>query len=113
ELLSIIFRLAGNPEYNQGRLESYLADVDAHFGRFREHVAVNTARTLRRPRGVSFDAVMSMAVHLTDAYDLNERVPFDGPEARLDARWRPDEARLFLQELRRFVHDTHFRGFLE
>jgi large conductance mechanosensitive channel len=70
ELMSIIFRLAGNPEYNQGRVEQYTKDVESHFGQFREHRTVELARGLRRKRGVSFDACMSMAVHLKDAYDL-------------------------------------------
>jgi hypothetical protein len=33
ELLSIVFRLAGNPEYNQGRLPVYDSAIAAHFGR--------------------------------------------------------------------------------
>lgn len=31
ELMSVIFRLAGNPEYNQSRLTSYIQDVEEHF----------------------------------------------------------------------------------
>jgi hypothetical protein len=40
ELMSVVFRLAGNPEYNQGRIASYVADVDKYFGRFKGHAAV-------------------------------------------------------------------------
>ena len=40
ELLSIIFRLAGNPEYSRGEVRSYVEDVEAHFGPFREHAVV-------------------------------------------------------------------------
>ncbi len=32
ELFSVIFRLAGNPEYNQGKVASYVTDVEKHFG---------------------------------------------------------------------------------
>ena len=113
ELMSIIFRLAGNPEYNQGRLTSYLNDIEAHFGPHREHAAIQTARKLRQSRGVSFDAVMSMAIHLTDAVELQERVPFDAPESKLDSRWKPREAREFLKHMREFVNDAKVQEFFD
>ncbi|MHC5003051.1 MAG: hypothetical protein ACYTJ0_07995, partial [Planctomycetota bacterium] len=31
ELMSLIFRLAGSPEYTQGRVPSYAVDADLHF----------------------------------------------------------------------------------
>src|SRR5262249_1702982 len=37
ELLSIIFHLAGNPEYNQAQVRSYADDVTTHFGPFKDH----------------------------------------------------------------------------
>ena len=72
ELMSIIFRLAGNPEYSRGRVPSYIKDIDDYFGRYKNHPAVLTAVKLLERQGVSFDAVMSMAVHITDAADLKE-----------------------------------------
>jgi hypothetical protein len=112
ELMSLIFRLAGNPEYNQPNSASpYADDVDRHFGPFRTHEVVKTARRLRRQRGVSYDAVMSMAVHLEDTTTLAERMPFDPQPPRLDRRWRPEEARRFLDEARDFVRASNFNGF--
>jgi hypothetical protein len=35
ELMSIIFRLAGNYEYDQGGVLPYVEDINAHFGRFK------------------------------------------------------------------------------
>ena len=32
ELMSVIFRLAGNPEYNQARVKSYAQDAENLFG---------------------------------------------------------------------------------
>jgi len=113
ELMSIIFRLAGNPEYNQGRVELYTKDLETQFGQFREHRAVQLARELRRKRGVSFDACMSMAVHLKDAYELAEKVSLSPRPDSLDGRWQPNEAREFLQAARQFVKDTSFRQFIE
>jgi hypothetical protein len=113
ELMSVIFRLAGNPEYNMRASQSpYSEAVEDHFGKFRDHPAVTKARQLRGSRGVSFDAVMGMAVHIEDAVSLKERVPFDNPACKLDSRWRPDEARDFLKAARAFAKETGFAGFM-
>jgi uncharacterized protein DUF4932 len=113
ELMSVIFRLAGNPEYNQGRVPRYNAAIDSHFASVRDHPAVLLARRLREANDVSYDAVMSMAVHVQDADTLKERVPFDRPGITLDARWQGAEARPFLEAARRFVVDSRFREFTQ
>ena len=113
ELMSIIFRLAGNPEYGKARVPSYVDDVEGQFGEFRDHAVVKLARKLRATRGVSYDAVMSMAVHVTDAYTLQEKVPFQPRPQGLDGRWHVDEARLFLEAARQFVKETSFKEFVE
>ncbi len=41
-LMSIIFRLAGNAEYNQGRIPAYIKDIDEYFGKYKNHPAVAT-----------------------------------------------------------------------
>ncbi len=112
ELLSIIFRLAGNPEYSQGRIEKYTADVEKHFGPHREHEVVRMARKLRQSRGVSYDAVMCLAVHVQDAFELEERVAFEPRCSSLDQRWRTAEAREFLVAARDFVKQSAFQQFI-
>jgi hypothetical protein len=112
ELISTIFRLAGNPEYCMGRVESYTKDVDKHFGQFRTHPAVKLAQKLRKARGVSYDACMSMAVHITDTEKCEERVPFDPRPETLERRWQVNDAREFLAAVRQFVKDTNFNEFI-
>lgn len=112
ELCCVVFRLAGNPEYNQGRIEAYNHAVDTHFGAHREQAVVKLARQLRATRGVSFDACMSLAVHLHDAEKVELRVPWEPRPADLDSRWVASEAREFLSELRQFAADTQFGDFL-
>lgn len=113
ELLSIIFRLAGNPEYNEASAVSpYSAKVDAYFKPYADHAVVKTARKLRSKRGISYDAVTTMAVHITDTIQLKERAPFDDPESRLRARWRVPDARKFLRQARAFVEESNFNVFL-
>lgn len=113
ELLSILFKLAGNPEYSQGRVPSYEKAIAAHFAPFREHEAVRLARELRQTGGVSYDAVMNMAVHLSDVDSLDERVPFDQAGSKLDARWKGAQARRFVAAARRFARDSKFNQFFE
>ena len=113
ELISIIFRLAGNPEYNRARIDSYARDVDKHFLPFKNHPVIELARKLRATRGVSYDAPMSLAVHLTDAFSLEEKIPFEPHPVGLDGRWRLAEVREFLKQARRFVRDTSFSEFID
>ena len=47
EFLSVIFRLAGNPEYNRARVKSYAEDAENQFGKFRGCAVVNLAQALR------------------------------------------------------------------
>jgi hypothetical protein len=111
ELFSIIFRLAGNPEYNQCAVPAYDTAITRRFGPYRDHPAVTEARRLRVQRGIAFDAVINVALHVTDVQTLEERVALDAPGLALDARWRPSEMRAFLALARRFVQDTRFADF--
>lgn len=111
ELMGIIFRLSGDPQYTQGRIPSYNAAIDSHFARFRDHEAIRMAHRLREKYGVSYDAVVNIAVHVSDIESMAERVPFDR-DPSLKSRWH-GEAREFLKAARKFVKDSDFAGFLE
>jgi len=113
ELLSLLFRLAGNPEYNQARVKSYADEAEQQFGGFRDHAAVKLARRLRNTRGVSYDACMSMAVHLSDADQPRLILPFDPWPEGLDRRWTAESVTDFLTAARQFVKDTAFKEFTE
>ena len=112
ELMTIVFRLAGNSEYNQCRVPRYAEAIDAWFGPHRDHPAIRMARALRLTRGVSYDAVMSFAVSISDAVDPRERTPFDHPASSLESRWNGAvHGRPFLDSLRQFVQDTRAAEF--
>ncbi len=113
ELMSILFRLAGNPEYSQGRVPSYVQDVDNHFGRFHDHPAVQQAKKLRQTRGISFNAPMGLAVHVTDAVSLEEKIPLAPLPDSMDSRWTPATAKGLLALARTFVADTDLKTFLD
>lgn len=112
ELIGIVCRLAGYPEYSMGRVQSYTNAVDAHFAGFKDHAVVARARQLRRTRGISFNAPISLAVHVTDPPALAERIPLDPLPAGIDPRWTPGEARAFLADLRSFVREARAMEFL-
>ncbi|MCP4710615.1 MAG: DUF4932 domain-containing protein [Planctomycetes bacterium] len=113
ELISIIYRLAGNPEYGQGRVRSYIKDIEEHFNPVRDHEVVKLAQQLRRARGVSYDAPMGLAIHLVDAKELKEKVSFDEWPTGLDKRWQLAEVREFLEKARAFVKDGEFKKFFD
>jgi len=113
ELMSVIFHLAGNEEYNKCKSKRFMANLDEHFKEHGNHPAVKMARQLRKNRWVSYDAVMGMAVHIKDVNTCAELVPFEPRPLGLDGRWRIDEAREFLAKCRDFVRDTNFDAFLQ
>jgi len=109
ELMSILFRLAGNQEYRQCRIAAYDQAIDKYFAPYRDHDAVQLAHSL----GVGFDAPMKFAVYLRDTDSLEELVPFDRPGLHLYQGWQPSKARDFLSAIQRFAADTNFQSFLK
>ncbi|NOT10063.1 MAG: DUF4932 domain-containing protein [Gemmatimonadales bacterium] len=112
ELLTIVFRLAGNhPEYNQCRVPAYAAAIDRWFAPVRDHEAIRRARGLRDSAGIGFDAIPSLAIHLTDPPALAPRRPLADDSATIDRRWRGIDPAPFLAALRRFATEGRFAEF--
>lgn len=100
EIMSIVFRLAGNPEYNNDDASKYVADIHSHFDRFKSDSLISFAKSLREKYGVSYDAVMSMAVNLKcreRTFTLKE-----GWTQSLDKRWTNESATQFVYLLNAF-----------
>lgn len=112
ELATIAARLAGFSEFNmKSSVSPYADDVERCFGPLREHAAIQTLRQLRSERGVSYDAIASLAVHLGPLPELAERIPFDQKPERLDQRWGVEGARKFVAELRDFAVQSKAQEF--
>src|SRR5579863_4729568 len=109
ELMSIVARLAGYPEYVNNSFKSYAAEVDAFFAPYKQHPAVRFAAQIRADREVSFDAVMSMAVHLGPPPALTARVPFT--DSVPDPRWTRAGAAAFAPLLQQFYRDANCEQF--
>jgi len=111
ELVSIIFRLAGNKEYDACKIPKYDKDIEVYFEPYKEHPAVKFAAELRKKRGMGYNAPMALAVHVSGVPNLEELVPLNPHPAELDSRWRPAEARKFLEKARLFAKESHFGQF--
>nr|AIA99601.1 hypothetical protein [uncultured bacterium contig00103(2014)] len=109
ELLSIVFRLAGNQEYNNSYFKLYTDKIDSCFAPYKEHELIKFAQELRQERGVSYDAVMKMAVHLDN--DLNPIVEFT--DKIPEQRWGKDNAYKFVELLKKFYKDAACEKFFK
>ena len=111
ELMSIVFRLAESPEYNQKYAEKYIADINSHFGTYKNHPVVLLAKKLRETHGVSFDAVMSMAVRLEKKGSRYHLIKEN--QNGLDQRWTNEDAQKFILLLNDFYKKSNFSKFFK
>ena len=111
ELISIVFHLAGSPEFNDGTLRPYAKAIERHFGDFDGHPVVKMAAQLRKTRLMSCDGPMSLAVHIDRNYHLR-KTDEEWPST-LDYRWEKQETADFLEKLRQFAAETKFDEFFK
>jgi len=111
ELIGIVFRLAGNPEFNDGTLRPYAKAIERQFGDFDNHPVVKMATQLRNTRLMSCDGPMSLAVHIDRNYRLR-KTDEEWPST-LDYRWEKQETAEFLEKLRQFAAETKFDEFFK
>lgn len=111
ELVSIIFRLAGSPEYGDAPDSPYTRAVDAHFGAMADHAAVRRARELGTLAGISFDAAAEIALYLDADRDFTPLMPLDPRPGSLDERWVGRTAADFAVLAAGFARDGDFAGF--
>lgn len=109
ELMGILARMAGYPEYNMDLAGKYIKDIDAYFNGYSEHPAIKYMRKVRQSNSISYDAVMSMAIHLENRNGqfslIEENVP------TLEKRWMGVDKSDFLLYLNQFYKDTDFNRF--
>lgn len=111
ELLTLVFRLIGANEYNQPAARSpYSRAADELYQPALDHEVFQRARRLRE-QGLGFDAVPSLAVHLTQPPELALRVPLAPWPERLDVRWKDADLAGFLTALRDFAEEMDFAEF--
>ncbi|MBC8469935.1 MAG: DUF4932 domain-containing protein [Planctomycetes bacterium] len=111
ELIGIVFRLAGSPEFNDGTLRPYVKAIEKHFGDFDNHPVIKMATELRKTHLMSCDGPMSLAVHIDRNYRLR-KTDEEWPST-LDYRWEKQETAEFLEKLRQFAAETKFDEFFK
>lgn len=112
ELLSIIFRFAGNPEFNQPTSDSpYAREVEERFSGWMGHAAIIRARELRNQHSISYDAVAGLAMHANDINTLRIGDGSAGVYERLDSRWTLELANDFLELVADFRDESNFTEF--
>ncbi len=114
ELFTIVARLAGLEEYSTNIIKSYSDDIDRHFKKYEHHPAILFAKELRANQGLGYDAVMTMAVHLSPPPELESRVPFQMAftDGGLDDRWGTiKDAEKFVGLLQQFYKEADCEKF--
>jgi len=112
EVLGILFRIAGAPDFSEGNVQPYIRQVDSAFLPYRNHPVFSEINRLRRTYRLALSAVTSMAPQITDPVTFGERAPIDGPSSTLAPSWHGAEARTFLAEARDFAKVARVGDFL-
>lgn len=111
ELMSIVFRLADCKEYSSKRFKTYTDDIEQYFSNYKNHELIEFVKKIRQENHVAYDAVMSMAIHLTQPPELKPIIPFN--ESIPDKRWGKDNAYRFVELLQKFYNDARCEDFFE
>lgn len=129
ELLGIVAKLAGYPEYQIETDKEYSTLVTEHFAPYKEHELIAYARELRKNKGISYDAIPVMALSLTTPPELGWRVssmyswatptsqtePLEmGSGGQLsDMGWDPASTEKFAALLRQFYQEARCDEFFK
>ncbi|MCJ8292705.1 MAG: DUF4932 domain-containing protein [Flavobacteriales bacterium] len=111
ELLSIVFRLADSREYSSKMFPKYVENIEEHFKLYKNHELINYIKKNLRKKGIGYDAVMFMAISISDKYPFQPIVPFSNENP--EKRWGKKKASKFLQLLNSFYTDTDCQKFFE
>lgn len=109
EMLSIVFRLAGNQEYSSVIFKRYVDRINEHYGPFKEHELITFVNKIKNENGIGYDAVMSMAVHLDDKFNLKQK----NIDETLDKRWSRANDLQFATLLKKFYKDSNSKRFFQ
>lgn len=111
EIMSIISRLAGYDEYNDNVAAEYVAAIHGYFDRYQADSVIRFAKEIRAQSGISFDAVMSMAVNMEQKGRRFSLHP--NWKEEIDPRWTADMANRFVKLLNRFYGHSHAEDFFK
>ena len=99
ELMAILSRTAGFREYCMDLGGQYTKETEEWFSPFHSHPAITYCQDLRAKHGISYDAVMNMAINLEAD---GRKVTMTGGRNSLEKRWQDVEIDTFLVRLNQF-----------
>lgn len=111
ELMSIVFRLAGSPEYNYDNAKQYAAEINTYFAPYKNHPLIAYAAQLKKERKIGYDAVVAMAVHLRLRKGKISEIEIS--ENTLDGRWGKEQQEKFIILLADFYKKSKFNRFFK
>ncbi|MCG8575500.1 MAG: DUF4932 domain-containing protein [Flavobacteriales bacterium] len=111
ELLSIVFRLADCWEYSSKDFPVYVTEIENHFSSHKNHSLIKYIKQKVRKNGVGFDAVMKMAISISEPPNMTPLLPFSNEFP--DKRWGEKRATKFLELLNQFYVDADCKTFFE
>lgn len=111
ELLSIVFRLAGNPEYNMKLAKNYVKDIHSYFDVYKTDPLIAYAKELADEKNIGFSKVMFLAVNLELIH--NKFVFIKESESSLTDKWKMEDAIKFVALLNDFYSKSKFEVFFK
>ncbi len=108
ELMAILSRTAGFREYCMDLGGKYTKDTEEWFSPLKDHPVIAYYQGLRAKHGISYDAVMNMAINLEAD---GRKVSMIGNKNSLERRWREVDTDTFLIRLNQFYNDSRFHDF--
>lgn len=111
ELFSIIFRLAGNPEYNMKFAKAYVKDIHTYFDPFKNDPVVQFAKELADKKNMGFSKVMFLAVQLK--FKNNKFIRIKESSNSLTDKWSEADADKFVKLANNFYKTTKFSRFFD
>lgn len=109
ELLSIVFRLAGNPEYNMNFAKQYVKDINAYFGKYKDQPIIGFAKKLSDEKGMGFSKVMFLAANLEFKGAQFSLIKVS--KSSIAGKWEMKDALKFVKLLNDFYKTSAFEVF--
>lgn len=115
ELTSIMFALAGVPEYCQCAIPSYLQDIKTYFEPYEQTVPINYIRKLHQLHNIGYDAVSTIAsmLEITNGEIQLQRQYAIHDIEEYDSRWTSDLLTDYIFMLNQFYTESDFQNFWE
>lgn len=111
ELMNVVFRLAGIPDYQNCIVKPYAEAIDTYFAAYKEHELISVTSQLWDKYHISHDAVAKYAVIL----DIKDgKISFIKDTAfELGPRWQGDMPSIFFRKAEHLLYQIGFSSIFQ